>query len=72
MKPTNYGYDAIYELLTASQGTRTKESYTYDPVAGGLPFAVLFFAKGGRLYTSIFLFSPFHTFPHPIRTVPIK
>jgi RHS repeat-associated protein len=29
---TNFTYDAIYELLTAKQGTTTKESYTYDPV----------------------------------------
>jgi RHS repeat-associated protein len=29
---TNYGYDAIYQLLSASQGNSTTESYTYDPV----------------------------------------
>jgi len=29
---TNYGYDAIYELLSATQGGSTTESYTYDPV----------------------------------------
>jgi RHS repeat-associated protein len=29
---SNYGYDAIYELLSAMQGGSTTESYTYDPV----------------------------------------
>ena len=29
---TNYGYDAIYQLLSATQGGSTTESYTYDPV----------------------------------------
>src|SRR5216110_2546884 len=29
---TNYGYDAIYQLLSATQGATTTESYTYDPV----------------------------------------
>ena len=29
---TNYGYDAIYQLLSATQGGGTAESYTYDPV----------------------------------------
>jgi YD repeat-containing protein len=29
---TSYGYDPIYELLSATQGGTTTESYTYDPV----------------------------------------
>ncbi len=29
---TNYGYDSIYQLLSAIQGSTTTESYTYDPV----------------------------------------
>ena len=29
---TNYGYDSIYQLLSAAQGGTTTESYTYDPV----------------------------------------
>ncbi|MGA2299528.1 MAG: RHS repeat-associated core domain-containing protein [Candidatus Acidiferrum sp.] len=33
---TNYGYDAIYELLNATQGGSTTESYTYDPVGNRL------------------------------------
>jgi RHS repeat-associated protein len=33
---TNYGYDAIYELLNASQAGSTTESYTYDPVGNRL------------------------------------
>ncbi|MGB7847221.1 MAG: RHS repeat-associated core domain-containing protein, partial [Candidatus Acidiferrum sp.] len=33
---TNYGYDAIYELLNATQGVTTTESYTYDPVGNRL------------------------------------
>jgi len=33
---TNYTYDAIYELLTAKQGTTTTESYTYDPLGNRL------------------------------------
>jgi RHS repeat-associated protein len=33
---TNYGYDAIYELLNATQSGTTKESYTYDPVGNRL------------------------------------
>ena len=33
---TNYGYDAIYELLNATQGATTTESYTYDPVGNRL------------------------------------
>jgi len=32
---TNYGYDSIYQLLSATQGTTT-ESYTYDPVGNRL------------------------------------
>jgi RHS repeat-associated protein len=31
-----YGYDAIYELLTAKQGSSTKETYSYDPVGNRL------------------------------------
>ena len=33
---TNYGYDQIYELLSATQGGNTTESYTYDPVGNRL------------------------------------
>jgi RHS repeat-associated protein len=33
---TNYGYDSIYELLQATQGSTTTESYTYDPVGNRL------------------------------------
>ena len=33
---TNYGYDAIYQLLSATQGATTTESYTYDPVGNRL------------------------------------
>ncbi|MFZ0784658.1 MAG: RHS repeat-associated core domain-containing protein [Candidatus Acidiferrales bacterium] len=33
---TNYGYDSIYELLQATQGATTTESYTYDPVGNRL------------------------------------
>ena len=33
---TNYGYDAIYELLNATQAGATTESYTYDPVGNRL------------------------------------
>ena len=33
---TNYGYDAIYQLLQATQGTTTTESYTYDAVGNRL------------------------------------
>jgi YD repeat-containing protein len=29
---TNYGYDSIYQLLTATQGSTTTESYSYDVV----------------------------------------
>jgi len=29
---TNYGYDAIYQVLSATQGGSTRESYTFDPV----------------------------------------
>ncbi len=31
-----YGYDTIYQLKTAKQGTTTKESYTYDSVGNRL------------------------------------
>ncbi|HET6932216.1 MAG TPA: RHS repeat-associated core domain-containing protein, partial [Candidatus Acidoferrum sp.] len=30
------GYDSIYELLSATQGANTTESYTYDPVGNRL------------------------------------
>jgi RHS repeat-associated protein len=33
---TNYGYDSIYELLSATLGASTTESYTYDPVGNRL------------------------------------
>src|SRR2546422_502451 len=33
---TNFTYDAIYELLTAAQGRKNTESYTYDPVGNRL------------------------------------
>jgi RHS repeat-associated protein len=33
---TNYGYDAIYELLNAAQSGTTTENYTYDPVGNRL------------------------------------
>jgi RHS repeat-associated protein len=33
---TNYGYDATYQLLTATQGASTTESYSYDPVGNRL------------------------------------
>jgi RHS repeat-associated protein len=33
---TNYTYDAIYELLQATQGGSTTESYSYDPVGNRL------------------------------------
>ena len=33
---TNYGYDAVYQLLSASQGSATTESYAYDPVGNRL------------------------------------
>src|SRR5882757_9112178 len=29
---SNYGYDAIYQLLSTTQGASTTESYMYDPV----------------------------------------
>jgi RHS repeat-associated protein len=29
---TNYGYDSIYQLLSATQGATSTESYTFDPV----------------------------------------
>jgi YD repeat-containing protein len=28
---TSYGYDNIYQLLSATQGATTTESYAYDP-----------------------------------------
>jgi RHS repeat-associated protein len=31
-----YAYDNIYQLLSAKQGTTTKETYTYDPVGNRL------------------------------------
>ena len=33
---TNYGYDNVYELQSATQGSTTTESYTYDPVGNRL------------------------------------
>jgi len=33
---TNYGYDPIYQLLSATQGSTTTESYTYDAVGNRL------------------------------------
>src|SRR5262249_47509994 len=33
---TSYGYDNIYQLLSATQGATTTESYTYDPVGNRL------------------------------------
>jgi RHS repeat-associated protein len=33
---SNYGYDAIYELTSVTQGANTTESYTYDPVGNRL------------------------------------
>jgi len=33
---TSYGYDNIYQLLSAAQGATTTESYTYDPVGNRL------------------------------------
>jgi RHS repeat-associated protein len=33
---SNYTYDAIYQLLTAKQGTNTTETYTYDLVGNRL------------------------------------
>lgn len=33
---SNYTYDAIYQLLSATQGGTTTESYTYDPVGNRL------------------------------------
>ena len=33
---TSYGYDSIYQLLSATQGANTTESYTYDPVGNRL------------------------------------
>jgi RHS repeat-associated protein len=34
--PSNYAYDAIYELTGVTQGSTTTESYTYDPVGNRL------------------------------------
>src|SRR5438445_13551074 len=31
-----YGYDTIYQLLSAKQGSTTKETYTYDVVGNRL------------------------------------
>ena len=33
---TNYGYDPIYQLLSATQGGSTTESYSSDPVGNRL------------------------------------
>ena len=33
---SNYGYDAIYQLTSVTQGINTTESYTYDPVGNRL------------------------------------
>jgi RHS repeat-associated protein len=33
---TTYGYDSIYQLLTATQGGSTTENYSYDPVGNRL------------------------------------
>jgi RHS repeat-associated protein len=33
---TNYGYDAIYQLVQATQGANATESYTYDPAGNRL------------------------------------
>jgi RHS repeat-associated protein len=33
---STFGYDNIYELLSVTQGSTTKESYTYDPVGNRL------------------------------------
>jgi RHS repeat-associated protein len=33
---TNYGYDPVYELLSATQNGAATESYTYDPVGNRL------------------------------------
>jgi RHS repeat-associated protein len=33
---TSYGYDSIYQLLSATQGATATESYTYDPVGNRL------------------------------------
>jgi len=33
---TSYGYDNVYQLLSATQGATTTESYTYDPVGNRL------------------------------------
>ena len=36
MTPSNFSYDAIYELTKVMQGTTTKESYTYSTVGNRL------------------------------------
>jgi RHS repeat-associated protein len=36
---TNYGYDAIYQLLSATPSSGAAESYTYDPVGNRLSSA---------------------------------
>jgi YD repeat-containing protein len=36
---TNYGYDNIYQLLSATPSSGTAESYTYDPVGNRLSSA---------------------------------
>jgi len=33
---TNYAYDPIYELSTVTQGSTTKESYSYDATGNRL------------------------------------
>jgi RHS repeat-associated protein len=33
---TSYGYDSIYQLLSATQGATATENYTYDPVGNRL------------------------------------
>jgi len=33
---SNYGYDAIYELLNVTQGSNTTKSYSYDAVGNRL------------------------------------
>ena len=33
---TSYGYDNIYQLLSATPSSGTAESYSYDPAGGAL------------------------------------